>query len=228
VTRTRDERPTGAAMLRGAMAAESPRKIGPPERIETRRLVLRPYAPTDGPALFEAVQESLSELRLWLPWADKHPDPEASIETCRRVRRGWDEQTDFTMGIFGREDGRLLGGTGLHRMKWDIPSFEIGYWVRSSASGRGFVTESTAGLARTCFRLLGAGRVEVFCDPRNAASRRVAERAGFAYEGTLRSRHVNADGSLRDSAVYSLVRQDWDANGDRIARIAEEGPEPTR
>ena len=191
-----------------------------PSRIEAGRLVLRPYETSDGPALFAAVQESLLDLAPWLPWADKHPTVEASTETCARVRTAFDARTDFTMGMFRRDDGRLIGGTGLHRVRWELPSFEIGYWVRSSDAGRGFVTEAVAALARTCFESLGAARVEIFCDPRNDRSAAVARRVGFVHEGTLRQRILGVDGRPRDSLAFSLVRQDWGAMGASIRALA--------
>ena len=191
-----------------------------PSSIESGRLVLRPFETPDGPALFAAVQETLPDLAPWLPWADKHPTVEASTETCARVRAAFDARTDFTMGMFRRDDGRLIGGTGLHRVRWELPSFEIGYWVRSSDAGRGFVTEAVAMLARTCFETLGAARVEIFCDPRNERSAAVARRVGFVHEGTLRQRILGVDGRPRDSLAFSLVRQDWDAKGASIRALA--------
>lgn len=191
-----------------------------PSRIETTRLVLRPYAATDGPALFAAVQASLPELLPWLPWADKHGTVEASTDTAIRLRAMFDARTDFTMGLFARDDGRLLGGSGLHRVRWELPSFEIGYWLRTAAAGRGYATEAVAALARTCFEELGAARVEVLCDPRNERSAAVARRVGFVHEGTLRQRILGVDGRPRDSHVFALTPADWAAHGERIRRMA--------
>ena len=191
-----------------------------PSRIETSRLVLRPYAAEDGPALFEAVQETQDELRRWIPWHDKHPTVEASTETCVRLAGFFRDRTDFTMGIFDRESGRFLGGTGLHRVRWELPSFEIGYWLRQTAIGHGYVTESTATLVRLCFEQLGAARVELMCDPRNVRSTAVAERIGFLDEGTLRNALLGVSGKPRDRKVYALVPTDWERMGPRITRLA--------
>jgi RimJ/RimL family protein N-acetyltransferase len=162
----------------------------------------------------------LPEITPWLPWADKHPTVEASTETCARIRAAFNERSDFTMAIFRREDRRLLGGTGLHRIRGELPSFEIGYWHRSSASHQGYVTEATAALAATCFDALGAARVEIYCDPRNERSAAVARRVGFVHEGTLRQRILGVDGRPRDSEVFSLVRDDWKARGAAIRALA--------
>jgi RimJ/RimL family protein N-acetyltransferase len=203
------------------MATTPPPTPSVPERVETARLVLRPYGPEDGTALFAAVQESLHEIAPWLPWADKHPDVEASTETCVRLREGFLARQDFTMGMFDRRDDRLLGGTGLHRVRWEIPAFEIGYWLRTSAVGHGYVTEAAAALTRLCFESLGAQRVEIVLDPTNARSAAVPERLGFVLEGTLRRALIGVDGRPRDRRVYGFVREDWERERERIARLAD-------
>lgn len=202
------------------MATEPPPTPVVPSRIETARCVLRPYELADGPALHAAVNASLAELRPWLPWTDWHPDVAASTETCRRLRAAFDARADFTMGIFDRADGRLLGGTGLHRVKWELPSFEIGYWLRTDAVGRGIVTETTAALVRTCFEALGAVRVELITDPRNERSGKVAERVGFRLEGTLRNGMLGTDRRPADRRVWGLTRDDWAHERARIVALA--------
>lgn len=195
-----------------------------PSRIETPRFLLRPYELTDGPALHAAVNASLAELRPWLPWTDWHPDVAASTETCRKLRAAFEARADFTMGIFDRTDGALLGGTGLHRVRWALPAFEVGYWLRTDAVGRGVVTETTAALVTTCFTALGAERVELIADPRNVRSARVAERVGFVLEGTLRRAALGTDGRPVDQRVYALTRDDWAREAPRISHLGTRAP----
>jgi len=87
-----------------------------------------------------------------------------------------------------------------------VPSFETGYWVRSSRARRGYVTEAVRAISDAAFATLGAARVEIRCHDRNERSWRVAERAGFTLEGVLRSERRHLDGSLRDTRVYARVR----------------------
>jgi RimJ/RimL family protein N-acetyltransferase len=102
--------------------------------------------------------------------------------------------------------GRLIGGTGLHRMDWNVPRFEIGYWCRPSMQGRGLVTEAVNTLMRFAFDTLQARRVEVRMSSTNARSRAVAERCGFTLEGVLRQDSRGVDGQPRDTVVYARVR----------------------
>ena len=99
----------------------------------------------------------------------------------------------------------VVGGGGLHRIDWDVPRFEIGYWVRRRFAGQGYITEAVRGITRFAFETLGARRVEIRCDVRNVRSQRVAERAGYELEATLHSHMVAPDGALRDTLIYARL-----------------------
>ena len=181
-----------------------------PARISTERLLLRQPQPGDGWALCEAVGASIDELRLWMPWAQDEPSTVASEANVGRMQANFERREDLTYFIFDREpdgsEGALVGGTGLHRIEWTVPRFEIGYWRRSDRAGRGLVTEAVRALSRVAFDALAAQRVEIRMDERNLASARVAERAGFRFEGLLRRDTRGIEGEVRDTRVYSRVR----------------------
>ena len=180
------------------------------ERIETERLVLRRPQPGDGPTLNAAVCESLDELRPWMPWAQAAPTPEESEIQCRRMHARFASREDLVMFIFERAtdggEGMLLGGSGLHRIDWTVPRFEIGYWRRTGQGGRGVITEAVRALSRSAFDRMVARRVEIRMNADNDRSARVAERAGFTLEGVLRQDALGVDGAPRDTRVYARVR----------------------
>jgi RimJ/RimL family protein N-acetyltransferase len=183
-----------------------------PERVDTLRLLLRCPRPGDGVALQQAVTASLAELRPWMPWARHAPTAAEAEATVQRMRERFLAREDLVYLIFERStaggagEGRLVGGTGLHRIEWGVPKFEIGYWRRTGLGGQGLATEAVTALARVAFDRLRAQRVEIRLDARNPASRRVAERAGFTFEGLMRRDAIGADGRVRDTSVYSRVR----------------------
>ncbi len=187
-----------------------PLLIDVPERIETDRLLLRCPLPGDGAAHNAAVCESLAELKPWLPWAQAAPTLDESELQCRRMHTGFLQRESLVVFLFERRsdgsEGPLLGGSGLHRIDWAVPRFEIGYWRRSGHGGRGLIVEAVQGLSRMAFDRLGARRVEIRMDPRNERSVRVAERAGFTFEGVLRQDSLDAAGQPRDTRVYARVR----------------------
>ena len=194
------------------MTAIDPLMIDLPPLLASERLLLRAPQAGDGEALNEAVVQSFDELRLWMPWAQKIPTHEESELVCRQAAARFVQRTDLPLFIFERLSdgtfGRLLGGTGLHRMDWSVPRFEVGYWRRSGEHGRGLITEAVRTLTRFAFDALQARRVEIRMSSTNTKSRAVAERAGFALEGVLRQDSLDVNGQPRDTIVFSRVRGD--------------------
>ena len=179
-----------------------------PNELVGERVVLRPYTMADAPALFEAVDQSRDRLRLWMSWVDGHRNLADSEDYCRRVSATWAERSDFSLGIWRRDDGRYLGGTGFHDSDWSVPSFEVGYWIREGEVGKGYVEEAVRLQVRFAFDVLGAARLTLTCDPLNERSRRIPEAIGFVLEGRLRNHIRLESGELRDTLVFSLVPGD--------------------
>jgi RimJ/RimL family protein N-acetyltransferase len=179
-----------------------------PDRFETDRLILRTPRTGDGPVLHEALVESIVELRqfLWfLPWVAEEQTRDSAEIRCRRCEANFLSRTDLPFLAFERSTGRLVGGIGLHRTDWDLPKTEVGYWIRTSEAGKGYVTESVQTLVAWALSGLGAQRVELVTEDTNVASRSVAERCGFVLEGVLHNVLRGPDGSLRNSCIYARL-----------------------
>jgi len=177
----------------------------PPYRIETPRLVLRCWDPADAPLLEAAVEDSLDELKLWMPWAHQQLDLDERIRLLRVFRGQFDQDQDFIYGIFSPDETTVLGGSGLHTRVGD-DAFEIGYWIRSGHTGHGLATEAAAALTKAAFLTSDADRVEIHVDPNNKASCKVAENLGFESVVTLRRRlpPVTDGGPKADAAIFEL------------------------
>jgi len=188
--------------------SKSPLLIELPVPISTPRLVLREPRVGDGAEVNAAVLETFDVLTQWMPWARTRPTSEESEEYIRRGVTEWILRTELKILGFDRASGALAVCSGMHRIDWDVPSFEIGYWVRASFAGRGYVTETVHALTRYLFTALGARRVEIRCDPLNTRSVAVIERLGFTREGCLRSECRTHDGRVRDTLVYARVNLD--------------------
>ena len=175
-----------------------------PEQLETRRLVLRPPRPGDGAALNGVVLETIEALQRWMPWSVPTPTAEQS-ELCRKSAAEWIERKHFALLQFSRnEPGVLVGSSGMKAIDWNVPWFEIGYWVRRRFEGQGYVTEAAREITWFAFETLGAKRVEIRTDDGNKRSWRVAERLGFRLEGVLRNECREA-GGLRDTRIYAVT-----------------------
>ena len=161
--------------------------------------------PGDGPELHAAVRESMDELLPWMPWPREHGTVEDSESSARVARARFLERTELRMHFYPKGSGTLVGSSGLHRIDWEVPKFEIGYWCRTRFSGQGYNTEAVRAISALAFDTLGARRVEIRCDPSNGPSARVARRAGFRLEGELRNEALGTDGVLRNTLVYAAI-----------------------
>lgn len=197
-----------------------------PYRILTPRLELRCYRLEDAPLVTEAITHSLPHLRAWFPWA--HPEPVSQavrLETIAGQVERFETMKDFTMGMFSRDGDRLIGGTGLHP-RGRAECWEIGYWVRANAEGKGYATEASIALTQVALGLLGLPRLEIRCDSRNARSSRIPARLGFTLEGVLRHAQRDVHGALCDIEVWSLLQTEyvtWPHQGQEIQCFDREG-----
>lgn len=175
-----------------------------PELITSERLELRAPALDHVVDLTAAVRSSLPELKAWMPWATDAYDEAGAEQGVRAAIAAFVTKADFRYHMF-ETGGRLVGSTGLHRIKWSVPRFEIGYWLRTDAAGKGYASEAVRALSKVAFQQLGAQRVDIRCDDRNEASAAVALRCGYHLEGVLRNYTVGPDGTVRDERVYALT-----------------------
>ena len=178
-----------------------------PDAFESERLLIRAPRPGDGAAVQEAIQESLAELLAWMPWAHEPQSVDASEAFARQAQADFLARRDLPLFLFRRDDGMFVGGSGLHGFDWSVPSFGIGYWVRTSMAGQGFATEAAARIADFAFDELAAERVEIWCDAKNERSAAVATRAGFSFEARLQRNRRNTSGKVTDSLCFVRLRE---------------------
>ncbi|XOV88337.1 MAG: GNAT family N-acetyltransferase [Pseudomonadota bacterium] len=178
----------------------------PPLGFQTARLQVRRYVLADATRLHEAATESVETVFPFLPWCHPAYTLRESRDWIRTLAPAWEAGHTFGFAIYEREGKRFLGGCGLNRID-DHPVANLGYWLRTSATGNGFATEATLGLASFALSQLDIERVEIIMSVANTASKRVAERAGAVFEGKLRKR-LRLHGECHDAFLYSLTRTD--------------------
>jgi RimJ/RimL family protein N-acetyltransferase len=184
-------------------------KIGPAYRIVTSRLVLRCWEPRDAPLQAAAIIESREHLLPWMPWAAQEPvELSQRANWLRKCRGNFDLDHDYIYGVFNLDETRVLGGTGLHTRAGENAR-EIGYWIHKDYTHQGLATELSAALTRVAFEVDGVERVEIHCDPGNLYSAAIPRKLGYVYEGTLRARSLNTDGSPSDSMIWTMLRPEY-------------------
>jgi RimJ/RimL family protein N-acetyltransferase len=200
------------------LAMDHPR-TGPAYRIETDRLVVRCYQPSDAALLKAAIDASLDALRPWMPWAHNEPQPVAEkVSLLRQFRGRFDLGQDFVYGAFDRAETESLGSSGLHA-RLGPGAREIGYWVHAAHAGKGLATEIAGALTRTGFEIEQLHRIEIHCSPDNARSMAVARKLGYVHEATLRERFEQPDGSRRDTMIWTMFARDYPASPAAATRL---------
>jgi RimJ/RimL family protein N-acetyltransferase len=211
-----------AEFLRPPGAAWSPPSVLPVT--PSARATVRAYGKGDGPALFSAVDADRASLLPWMAWVrTEHQDVDESIhfvETRRRVEaeRGC---TNFTLGVFDRDTGEVVGGTGLHDIRPGTAQAEVGWWIRGARSGQGLATEVAGAHISAALRPQSAGgwglrRIVVEVHEPNVASLRVCEKLGLRQESRMRADRylgpVGVDGARGwyDSRGFAVLADEWD------------------
>ncbi|MGV2910646.1 GNAT family N-acetyltransferase, partial [Bacillus safensis] len=175
---------------------------------ETERLILRaPHQTGDGKIVNQAIKDSFSELKAWLPFAQKLPTAEETEINLRNAHINFLKRESFRFLIFDKNSNHFIGTTSLQRIDWTIPKCEIGYWVNTKFSGNGYMTEAVEKLADFGLNNIKFRRIEIRCESTNLKSRAIPEKLGFVFEGTLRNDDLSADGNkLTDTCFYSIIR----------------------
>jgi RimJ/RimL family protein N-acetyltransferase len=170
-----------------------------PVELSDDRLLLRLPELSDVDAITRACQDE--ELQRWIPvpvpYARQH-----AVEWVQEAPRSWAEDRELRWAVTDRGDGRLLAVIGLHAR--DASMREIGFWTAPWARGAGVMTDGARLVCAWGFEELGLGRIEWWANVGNDASRRVAEKLGFTFEGTARARLLHR-GQRVDGWVAGLL-----------------------
>lgn len=179
------------------------------ERLDDEKVVLRRPRAEDVPLVVAAIRESITEISAWMSWC--HAD--YGIDDCAAwfasADANWQEGNSYAFLITEPETGVIVGCTGLNQINGISFSqaANLGYWMRSSHTGRGFATAATALVVRCGLAELGLQRIEIVAAVGNTASRRVAEKVGAHLECIWRDALLIHD-QPHDAVLYSFVAGD--------------------
>ena len=173
----------------------------------TDRLLIRMPKPGDGRIVYEAIEASIEQLKPWLPFARMEQSEHNTEANIREAQLKFMKREDLRLHIFLRDTNQFVGSSGLHNPNWDVPKFEIGYWIDTRLSGNGYMTEAVQGITNFAFEQLKARRLEIRCDTLNFKSQAIPERLNYSLEGTLRNEDISVDGSrLKDTHIYAKIK----------------------
>jgi RimJ/RimL family protein N-acetyltransferase len=172
--------------------------------MESSRLKLHPPSMKHQPLMLAAIQESQAELGEFLPWVRFSLTEEESINNAEKAISNFKKfEGELRYSILDKTSGNFIGAIGLIIRDKEIPTFEIGYWLRSSYVGQGYITEAVKLVEEYAFNELKAKRVEIRASDRNVKSYSVAERCGYQYEGKLHNHRMLPNGEIGHTVVYA-------------------------
>jgi len=175
------------------------------EKIETPRMLLRCPYPGDGEAVYQGVDETLTQLRAWpdsLPWAQNPQSAQTSEDYCQQSFSAFVMRISWPMLMIDKATEGFVGSIGFHHIDASTQQWELGYWCRLSYQGQGRMTEAVTALTRAA--LLASPLAQLVCriDSRNQASVRVVERVGYV--------GVKAEAVTSDTgAVQQVLHYAW-------------------
>lgn len=157
-----------------------------PTEIRTSRFVLRPWRPADAPALLPVLEANTAHLGPWIPARVSTPVPVAELAVrLAGFEADFETEREWRYGMFA-VDGAVLGEIGLYprdangRVPYPAAKcVELGYWLRSDATGQGLITEASRMLLAAAADLPHLSHAEIRCDARNAPSAAIPKRLGF-------------------------------------------------
>ena len=184
-----------------------------PVTLFTERLLLRPFAESD-------VEEALiyrndEEFARYLP---DIPQPFGREDAARFVATNmagpWDQYPTFAVEF----DGKLIGTVNLE-VDADTQTAMIGYAISRACWGKGIAAEAARAAIAWGFETFDLAKVWASTDARHTRSRRVLEKLGMRFEGTLRSHHAGRTGERVDEVMYGLLRQEWEVKPRLYGRL---------
>ena len=171
--------------------------------METTRLKIRKFLPSDGQDLFEYLSQA--EVVKYEPY-HVFTRQKAMQEAIKRSKN-----LDF-LAVCLKDTGKLIGN--IYLSKQEFETWELGYVFNLKYQGKGYATEATQALIENLFANNEAWRIVAFCDPLNVASWKLLERLNMRREGHLLKnvwffKDENDKPIWKDSHEYAILKEEW-------------------
>ena len=186
--------------------AEGPTSTIQPITLTGRHVELVPLSKSHEEDLKDAVRDGES----WRLWYTSIPAPDRMKDEIARRLALRDKGSMLPFTVVARPSGRIVGMTTFMNIEPAGPRVEIGStWYAQSVRRTALNTEAKLLLLTHAFEALGSLAVEFRTHSFNQQSRRAIERLGAKLDGILRCHQRAANGTLRDTCVYSIVAAEW-------------------
>jgi RimJ/RimL family protein N-acetyltransferase len=180
--------------------------VGDLRRTNDMPVTLRLHDDGDAAELAAAVRESSVEMAPWMPWCHARYSESDAAGFIRAAREDAQKGSAHAFVIV-EETGRFAGGCGINQINPSTGVANLGYWVRSTAAGRGIAPAAVLLLVKWAFEHTPLHRLEIVVAVGNLRSQRVAEKIGAHRDAVLGKRTL-VHGSPSDAILYSVLRPD--------------------
>jgi RimJ/RimL family protein N-acetyltransferase len=171
-------------------------------------LLLRPMWLTPAAEIYQAARASRPEIGRWMEWCHENYQQHETEAFLAVAAQQWEQGVMFGFAVHDAATNRFLGSVGLNAFHPQHPFANLGYWIRTDATGQGVASRATRAVAAWALYHLNLERLEIVVAAGNIASQRVAEKAGAKREGLLRKR-LAINGGAEDAFIFSFVAEDF-------------------
>ena len=181
-----------------------------PTSLETDRLIVRKYEKGDGKTYLELFERNNNREEL-----KEHVDEAQSVKTeeqaeirIREHEAEWIGRRRLVLGIWLKETGECIGQIWIEPDKWEVPSFELGYFIDAGYQRKGYALEASKRSLKFLFEDLNAHKVSIITQDTNEKSWGLAERLGFKKEAHFRESRIR-DGKRWGMLHYGMLKSEY-------------------
>jgi N-acetyltransferase len=196
----------------------------PPVTLEGRHVRLEPMSRERVGAIAESLSAAAMDGAMWESKVTTIPRPEETRDYVLQALKEFDAGVSMPLVTIDRASGRAVGTTRYMNIEAPHRRLEIGTtWIGKSFQRTAINTEAKYLMLRHAFEALGCIAVDLRTHEKNVQSRGAIERLGAKLDGILRNHRIMPDGSLRNTATYSIIAAEWPAVKARLeARLAQD------
>jgi RimJ/RimL family protein N-acetyltransferase len=175
-------------------------------------LLLRKFKLSDKEERLSAIKESFDELTHWFATFQTDTIDEFNELWLLDNEINWINGAEYCFMLTYPGSSLMLGEFRINNINYKHNFANLMYWIRSSEKGKRLAVKGSKIAIKIAFEELKLNRLEIFMSTANDASRKVAEKAGAKFEGTMRKR-IAVQNRIDDAYLYSIIPDDIQSPG---------------
>ena len=174
-----------------------------PETFITDRFILEAVTPFHAEEAYEVIDRCRGYLSEWLPWLSDDYTQDNTESFYEIQQQNFEDEDAFHFMIIDKESDAVIGSIGIDIK--DNFAGAIGYWLDQDQQGKGIIAECIQTLIEFSLEEANLIRLDIYTELENIKSQKVAEKAGFVFEGMRYSQMVDMRSDIIDAVRYTLL-----------------------